>query len=70
MKGVILHGGHDGRLRSLTHTCPKQLIPVTSKSISQRALEDPVEAKTTEIAFALGNTYPEKVKEHYDDTRA
>jgi len=67
MKGVILHGGHDTRLRPLTHTGPKQLIPVANKPISQHALEDLVEAEINEIAIVLGNTYPEKVKEHYGD---
>jgi len=67
MKGIILHGGYGTRLRPLTHTGPKQLIPVANKPISQHALEDLVEAEINEIAIVLGNTYPEKVKEHYGD---
>ncbi|MDI6847755.1 MAG: sugar phosphate nucleotidyltransferase [Candidatus Bathyarchaeia archaeon] len=67
MKGVILHGGYGTRLRPLTHTGPKQLIPVANKPISQHALEDLIEAGINEIAIVLGNAYPEKVKEHYGD---
>jgi len=67
MKGVILHGGYGTRLRPLTHTGPKQLIPVANKPISQHALEDLVEAGIHEITIVLGDTYPEKVKEHYGD---
>jgi glucose-1-phosphate thymidylyltransferase len=67
MKGIILHGGYGTRLRPLTHTGPKQLIPVANKPISQHALEDLVEAEIKEIAIVLGNTYPEKVKEYYGD---
>ena len=70
MKGIILHGGYGTRLRPLTHTGPKQLIPVANKPISQHALEDLIEAEITEIAFVLGNTYPEKVKEHYGNGQA
>jgi len=40
MKGIILHGEHGTRLRSLTHTGPKQLLPIVNKSMSQYALED------------------------------
>lgn len=54
MKGVILHGGHGTRLRPLTHTGPKQLIPVANKPISQYVLEDLREAGISEIAIVLG----------------
>ena len=67
MKGIILHGGYGTRLRPLTHTGPKQLIPVANKPISQHALEDLVEAEIEEIAIVLGGIYPEKVKEQYGD---
>lgn len=67
MKGIILHGGHGTRLRPLTHTGPKQLIPVANKPISQYVLEDLCEAGIKDIAIVLGDQYPEKVKEHYGD---
>lgn len=67
LKGVILHGGHGTRLRPLTHTGPKQLIPVANKFISQYVLEDLIESGVTDIAIVLGDIYPEKVKEHYGD---
>jgi len=70
MKGIILHGGYGTRLRPLTHTGPKQLIPVANKPISQYVLEDLTEAGITEITIVLGDTYPEKVKEHYGDGQA
>jgi glucose-1-phosphate thymidylyltransferase len=67
MKGIILHGGHGSRLRPLTHTGPKQLIPIANKPISQYVLEDLYEANITEVAIVLGDLYPEKVKNHYGD---
>jgi len=70
MKGIILHGGHGTRLRPLTHTGPKQLIPVANKPISQYVLEDLLKARITEIAVILGDTYSEKVKEYYGDGSA
>jgi len=70
MKGIILHGGYGTRLRPLTHTGPKQLIPVANKPISQYVLEDLTEAGINEITIVLGNTYPEKVKEHYGNGQA
>lgn len=67
MKGVILHGGHGTRLRPLTHTGPKQLIPVANKPISQYVLEDIRNIGIKEIAIILGDKYPEKVQEHFGD---
>ena len=64
---MILHGGQGTRLRPLTHTGPKQLIPVANKPISQYVLESLREAGIRDIAIVLGNIYPEKVKEFYGD---
>ncbi len=67
MKGIILHGGHGTRLRPLTHTGPKQLLPIANKPMSQYALEDLKKAGVTEIGIIIGDVYPEKVKEYYGD---
>lgn len=67
MKGVILHGGHGTRLRPLTHTGPKQLIPVANKPISQYVLESLRESGIYDIAIVLGDIHPDKVKECYGD---
>jgi len=67
MKGIILHGGHGTRLRPLTHTGPKQLLPIANKPMSQYALEDLCEAGIKDIAVIIGDVYPEKVKEFYGD---
>ncbi len=70
LKGIILHGGYGTRLRPLTHTGPKQLIPVANKPISQYVLEDLTEAGIKEIAIVLGDIHPEKVKEYYGNGNA
>ena len=62
LKGVILHGGYGTKLRPLTHTGPKQLIPVANKPISQYVLEDLRNSGITEIAIILGNIHPKKYK--------
>jgi glucose-1-phosphate thymidylyltransferase len=67
MKGVILHGGHGTRLRPLTHTGPKQLIPVANKPISQYVLEDLRNAGIRDIAIIIGGVMPEKVRDYYGD---
>jgi glucose-1-phosphate thymidylyltransferase len=65
MKGVILHGGLGTKLRPLTHTGPKQLIPIANKPNSQYVLEDLRDSGIIEIAMVLGSIFPEKVKEYY-----
>ncbi len=67
MKGVVLHGGSGTRLRPLTHTGPKQLIPIANKPVSQYAVEDLIACGIKEIAFVLGDVRPEKVKDRYGD---
>jgi glucose-1-phosphate thymidylyltransferase len=67
MKGIILHGGAGTRLRPITHTGPKQLIPIGNKPMSQYALEYLTNSGINEIAIILGAIYPEKVREYYGD---
>ena len=70
MKGIILHGGHGTRLRPLTHTGPKQLLPIANKPMSQYALEDLKDIGVTDIAIIIGDVYPEKVKEYYGNGKS
>ena len=65
MKGIIVHGGHGTRLRPLTHTGPKQLLPIANKPMSQYCLESLVDAGISEIAIIIGGTGSNKVQEYY-----
>ena len=67
MKGIILHGGHGTRLRPLTHTGPKQLLPIANKPMSQFCLETIVETGITDIAIIIGGVGSNKVREFYGD---
>ena len=67
MKGIILHGGHGTRLRPLTHTGPKQLLPIANKPMSQFCLETIREAGIDEIAIIIGGVGANKVQEYYGD---
>ena len=61
MKGLVLSGGSGTRLRPLTHTGPKQLIPVANKPVLQYVIEDLKKAGITEIGVILGNNGKEQV---------
>ncbi|HVM12001.1 MAG TPA: glucose-1-phosphate thymidylyltransferase [Actinomycetota bacterium] len=54
MKGLILAGGVGSRLRPLTHTQSKQLIPVANKPILYYGLEALAEAGITEVGIVVG----------------
>ena len=65
MKGILLHGGHGTRLRPLTHTGPKQLLPIANKPMSQYCIESMKEAGVFEIAIIIGGIGSNKVREYY-----
>ena len=56
MKGLVLSGGLGTRLRPLTYTGAKQLVPIANKPVLYYALEDLVEAGITEIGLVVGDT--------------
>ena len=65
MKGIILHGGHGTRLRPLTHTGPKQLLPIANKPMSQYGIEAMKNAGIKQIAIIIGGIGSNKVREYY-----
>lgn len=53
LKGLILAGGEGRRLRPLTYSGPKQLVPVANRPILFLALESVVEAGVKEIGVVV-----------------
>ncbi len=56
MKGLILSGGRGTRLRPLTHTNAKQLVPIANKPVLFYGLEAMQEAGIEEVGIIVGET--------------
>src|SRR5881275_1428504 len=59
LKGLILSGGKGTRLRPITHTCAKQLLPVGNKPILFFGLEAIANAGIKEVGIVVGDTQQE-----------
>jgi glucose-1-phosphate thymidylyltransferase len=59
MKALVLSGGAGTRLRPITHTSAKQLVPVANKPVLFYGLEAIAEAGVTEVGIIVGDTADE-----------
>jgi glucose-1-phosphate thymidylyltransferase len=56
MKALVLSGGSGSRLRPITHTSPKQLVPVANKPVLFYGLEALRDAGIASVGIVVGDT--------------
>jgi glucose-1-phosphate thymidylyltransferase len=59
MKALVLSGGAGTRLRPITHTSAKQLVPVANKPVLFYGLEAIRDAGVTDVGIIVGDTHAE-----------
>lgn len=68
MRALVLAGGSGTRMRPLTHTSAKQLVPVANKPVMFYGLEAIADAGITEVGIVVGvDSAAEEIKEAVGD---